>query len=122
MLFSDIVALAHVGATLLVGFAQVAVVLKGIRAMMDANTERAAAAREDTRQADQRHKEAMAAHAETMAAHAETMAVLKAQAEADDKRHTEAMAALDAQRKASETQSKALETLIERTAPRASDR
>ena len=68
MPFSDIIAMAHVGATLLVGFAQVAVVLKGIRAMMAANNDRAVAAKEDTRIADQRHAEAMAAHAEVMAA------------------------------------------------------
>ena len=111
---SDIIALAHVAATLLVGFGQIAVVVWGIRAMLAANKVRSAGAEEATRLADQRHKEAMAAHvetmakhAETMAAHAETMAAYKAQAAADKQRHAEAMPAL--------------KTLLERTAPRASD-
>ena len=76
---SDIIALAHVAATLLVGFGQIAVVVWGIRAMLAANKVRSAGAEEATRLADQRHKEAMAAHVETMAAHAETMAAYKAQ-------------------------------------------
>ena len=132
----------------LAAIGQIAVVAWGIRAMIAANRDRAAAAakavqradernekaarraderhEEAARRADERHKEAMAAHKTQAEAddkrHAEVMAVLKAQTEADDKRHAEAMAALDVQRRAFETQSKALETLIERTAPGASDR
>ena len=74
----------------LVAAAQVAVVWYGIRAMIGANQDRVDGAAEAARRADQRQSE---------------------DARRADQRHAEAMAALA-------NQAAALETLIERTAPR----
>ena len=49
----------------------------------------------------------------------ERAVALEQQREADERRHAEAMAALEAQSRALKTQSRALEALIERTAPAA---
>ena len=94
---------------------QIAFVVWGIRAVIAANEDRAAAAAKAARRAARRHADAMAARAETMAGY-------EVQAEADRQRHVEAMTASNALNKALDTQSKALETLIERTAPGTSDR
>ena len=91
------IAAAHV----VVGLIQAAVVAWGIRAMMRAGAERAAAAQREAARADQRHAEAMQARADAM--------------RAADARHAENMEALKAQ-------SRALEALIERTAPPGADR
>ncbi len=91
------IAAAHV----VVGLLQTAVVAWGIRAMMRAGAERAAAAQREAARADQRHAEAMQARADAM--------------RAADARHAENMEALKAQ-------SRALEALIERTAPPGADR
>ena len=69
--------------------------------MMRAGAERAAAAQREAARADQRHAEAMQARADAM--------------RAADARHAENMEALKAQ-------SRALEALIERTAPPGADR
>ena len=84
------IAAAHVA----VGLLQTAVVAWGIRAMIRAGAERAAAAQREAAGADRRHAEAMQAAA---ARHAENMEALKAQ-------------------------SRALEALIERTARPGADR
>ena len=125
-------------AAVVVGSAQCLLIWKGLRLMDRSNRERAVAL-EQQREADERrhaevmeegarrHAEVMAAHAEAMAAraeaakegarrHAEAMEEgARRHAEAMEegaRRHAEAMAALEAQ-------SRALETLIERTAPTA---
>ncbi len=92
------------GVALIVGAAQVWVVLRGINAMKEASEIR-------DRAHERRHQESMETldrqHRETMEAldsrHREAM-------EAIDRRHEETMTALNSQHKA-------LETLIERTAP-----
>ena len=91
------IAAAHV----VVGLLQTAVVAWGIRAMIRAGAERAAAAQREAARADQRHTEARQARADAMQAAAA--------------RHAENMEALKAQ-------SRALEALIERTAPPGADR
>ena len=98
------IAAAHV----VVGLIQTAVVAWGIRAMIRAGAERAAAAQREAARADQRHAEAMQARAEAMQARADAM-------RAADARHAETMAVLKAQ-------TRALEALIERTAPPGADR
>ncbi len=92
------VAIAQVAVTAIIGGGQIAVVLHGIRAMQRMGERRA-------REQDQRHAEAM---------------------QAGEKRHAEAMAALNAliegqarQGRALDAQTRALNELIERTAPRA---
>ena len=98
---------AQVTAALAIGLGQIAIVAIGIRSMQRAGERRAK--EQDQRHAeamrsqDQRHAEAMHSqdqrHAEAMQRHAEAM-----------QRHTEAMQRLD-------IQTRALETLISRTAP-----
>ena len=113
------IAAAHV----VVGLIQAAVVAWGIRAMMRAGAERAAAAQREAARADRRHAETMQAaaarHAENMQAGAEAMQAAAARhadaVRAADARHAENMEALKAQ-------SRALEALIERTAPPGADR
>ena len=113
-------------AAVVVGSAQCLLIWKGLRLMDRSNRERAVAL-EQQREADERrhaevmeegarrHAEAMEEgarrHAEAMAAHAEAMAARAEAAKEGARRHAEAMAALEAQ-------SRALETLIERTATR----
>ena len=131
--FQEMAAWAAIAAAVVaavVGPAQCLLIWKGLRLMDRSNRERAVAL-EQQREADERrhaevmaaHAEAMAAHAEAakenarhhaevMAAHAEAMAARAEAAKEGARRHAEAMAAL-------ETQSRALETLIERTAPAA---
>ena len=135
--FQEMAAWAAIAAAVVaavVGPAQCLLIWKGLRLMDRSNRERAAAL-EQQREADERrhaeameegarrHAEVMAAHAEAakenarrhaevMAAHAEAMAARAEAAKEGARRHAEAMAAL-------ETQSRALETLIERTAPAA---
>ena len=99
----------------LVGAGQIAVIWYGIRAMIGANQDRADGSAEAALRADQRHAEA-ARQADQRHAEAARQA---------DQRHAEAMAALGLQAKhaaaqsaALEAQTAALETLIERTAPR----
>ena len=114
-------------AAAIVGPAQCLLIWKGLRLMDRSNRERAVAL-EQQREADERrhaevmeegarrHAEAMEEgarrHAEAMAAHAEAMAARAEAAKEGARRHAEAMAAL-------KTRSRALETLIERTAPTA---
>ncbi len=81
------------GVALIVGAAQVWVVLRGINAMKEASEIR-------DRAHERRHQETMAA---LDSRHREAMAAI-------DRRHEETMTALNSQHKA-------LETLIERTAP-----
>ena len=90
------IALAQVVATVVIGCAQIVVVWFGIRAMQTAGDRRA-------REQDERHAEAMRRQDQH---HAETMRALDA-----------LIADGDSQRRALETQTRALETLIERTAP-----
>ena len=99
-------------AAVVVGSAQCLLIWKGLRLMDRSNRERAVALEQQREADERRHAEAMAAHAEVMAAHAETMAAHAETMAEGARRHTEAMAAL-------KTQSRALETLIERTAPTA---
>ena len=94
------VAVAQVVATVVIGCGQIAVVWFGIRAMQTAGDRRA-------RGQDQRHAEAMRRQDQH---HAEAM-------RRQDQHHAEAMVALAAQGRALEAQTRALETLIERTAP-----
>ena len=72
--------------TLLVGAGQIAVVWWGITQMIKSNEDRAAGAKEASRQADQRHQEAMERmekqHREAMAKHEATMEQLRQQGEA----------------------------------------
>ena len=113
------IAAAHV----VVGLIQTAVVAWGIRAMMRAGAERAAAAQREAARADQRHAETMQAGAEAMQAaaarHADAMQAAAA-------RHADAMRAADARHaenmEALKAQTRALEALIERTAPPGTDR
>ena len=84
------------GAHVLVGVLQCAVVAWGIRAMVRANDERAAGAAEDRRE-DREAREA-------------AQQALEAARREADQRHAETMAAF-------KTQARALEALIERTAP-----
>ena len=106
------IAAAHV----VVGLLQTAVVAWGIRAMIRAGAERAAAAQREAARADQRHAETMQAAA---ARHADAMQAAAA-------RHADAMRAADARHaenmEALKAQSRALEALIERTAPPGADR
>ena len=92
------------GVALIVGAAQVWVVLRGINAMKEASEIR-------DRAHERRHQETMAA---IKSQHNEAM-------EAIDRRHREAMTAIDRRHEetmaALNSQHKALETLIERTAP-----
>ena len=94
-------AVATAIAAVVVGPTQCLLIWKGLRLMDRSNRERAVALEQQREADERRHTEAMAAHAEVMAAHAETMAA-----------HAETMATLAAQ-------SRALEALIERTAPAA---
>ena len=98
-------AIATAVVAVIVGPTQCLLIWKGLRLMERSNGERAAALEQQREADERRHAEAMAAHDETMAAHAEAM-------EESARRHAEAMAALA-------VQSRALETLIERTAPAA---
>ncbi len=86
------VAIGQVAATLVIGLGQTGIVWYGIRAMNRSGAERVQDRRQRERAETQRHAEAMQRHTEA------------------SERHAEAMAALDLQRRA-------LETLIERTAP-----
>ena len=107
-----------------VGPAQCLLIWKGLRLMDRSNRERAAALEQQREADERRHAEVMAEsarrHAEAMEEsarrHAEAMEEgARRHAEAMEegaRRHAEAMAAL-------KTQSRALETLIERTAPAA---
>ena len=91
----------------------------GIRAMIRANKERGADARADRQAAEaadqRRHAEAMRRHDEAMQAgdqrHAEAMAALNELIQAGQRQHEATMRAL-------ERQGAALETVIERTAPK----
>ena len=83
-------AYGQIAATLVIGIGQIAVVWYGIRAMQRMGAARA-------REQDQRHEEVM------------TRA---------DQRHKETMAALNELIRAGQAQTAALETVIERTAPR----
>ena len=109
------IAAAHV----VVGLIQTAVVAWGIRAMIRAGAERAAAAQREAARADRRHAENMQAGADAMQAaaarHAENMQAGADARRAADARHAENMEALKAQ-------TRALEALIERTAPPGTDR
>ncbi len=107
----------------IVGPTQCLLIWKGLRLMERSNGERAVALEQQREADERRHAEVMAAHDETMAAHAKAMAAhakameesARRHAEAMEegaRRHAEAMAALA-------VQSRALETLIERTAPAA---
>ena len=113
----EVIALAAV-AGIVVGFAQCALIWAGLR-MMRRAADRRDVVMDQQHQADERrHAEAMQTHAEAMKEserrhveamkesdrrHAETM-------KESDRRHAETMQALDGQRRA-------LEVLIERTAP-----
>ena len=106
------------GAHVLVGVLQCAVVAWGIRAMVRANNERAASAAEDRRE-DREAREAAqqaleAARREDReareAAQREDREAREAARREADQRHAETMEAF-------KTQSRALEALIERTAP-----
>ena len=114
-------------AAVVVGSAQCLLIWKGLRLMDRSNRERAVALEQQSEADERRHAEVMEEgarrhaevmeegarrHAEAMAAHAEAMAARAEAAKEGARRHAEAMAAL-------ETQSRALETLIERTAPAA---
>ena len=123
-------AIATAVVAVIVGPTQCLLIWKGLRLMERSNGERAAALEQQREADERRHAEAMAAHdetmaahakameesarrhAEAMAAHAEAMAARAEAAEEGARRHAEAMAALA-------VQSRALETLIERTAPAA---
>ena len=120
------IAAAHV----VVGLIQTAVVAWGIRAMIRAGAERAAVAQREAARADRRHAENMQAGADAMQAaaarhagamqaaaarHAENMQAGADARRAADARHAENMEALKAQ-------TRALEALIERTAPPGTDR
>ena len=106
------VAIGQLAATLIVGGAQCALIWHGIRMMRRAADTRDRGLENQRHADDRRHAEAGQRHAEAMVAldkrHTEAMAAL-------DKRHAETMAALADQRRA-------LETLIERTAPTRSSR
>lgn len=114
--------LASLAVRILIGAGQIAVVWWGIRTMLRVTAERETQGKEQADASRQQHVEVMAAadrrHAEAMQAadqqhtenmkeserrHAETM-------QAAERQHAETMAVLDAQRRA-------LEALIERTAP-----
>ena len=116
-------AIATAVVAVVVGPTQCLLIWKGLRLMERSNGERAAALEQQREADERRHAEAMAAHDETMAAHAKAMEesarrhaeAMAARAEVmaeSVRRHAEAMAALA-------VQSRALETLIERTAPAA---
>ncbi len=123
-------AIATAVVAVVVGPTQCLLIWKGLRLMERSNGERAVALEQQREADERRHAEVMAAHAEAMAAHDETMAAhakaMAAHAKAMEesarrhaeameegaRRHAEAMAALA-------VQSRALETLIERTAPAA---
>ena len=119
--------------TLLVGAGQIAVVWWGITQMIKSNEDRAAGAKEASRQADQRHQETMdlanqrhqetmdlanQRHQETMdlanQRHQETMANHKETMERMEKQHNEAMAKHEATMEQLRQQGVALKTLIER--------
>ena len=125
--------IASLAARILVGAGQIAVVWCGIRTMLRVTADREAQGKEQAEASRQQHVEVMAAadrrHAEAMQAadrqhtenmkeserrHAETMQAADRQhtenMKASDRQHAETMAVLDAQRRA-------LEALIERTAP-----
>ncbi len=109
-------AIATAVVAVIVGPTQCLLIWKGLRLMERSNGERAAALEQQREADERRHAEAMAAHAEAMAEsdrrHAEAMAAHAEAMEEGARRHAEAMAALA-------VQSRALETLIERTAPAA---
>ena len=120
----EVIALAAV-AGIVVGFAQCALIWAGLRMMRRAadrrdvvmDQQRQADERrhaEAMKESDRRHAEAMKEsdrrHAEAMAAHAEAMKVQAEATKESDRRHAETMQVLDGQRRA-------LEVLIERTAP-----
>ena len=102
---------ASLAARILIGAGQIAVVWWGIKTMLRVTADRETQGKEQAEASRQQHVEVMAAadrrHAEAMQAadrqHVENM-------QAADRQHAETMAVLDAQRRA-------LEALIERTAP-----
>ena len=122
--------------TLLVGGGQIAVVWWGITQMIKSNEDRAAGAKEASRQANQRHQEAMANHKQAMdqanqrhqeamanhkqvmdqanQRHQEAMANHKEVMERMEKQHNEAMAKHEATMEQLRQQGAALKTLIER--------
>ena len=104
--------------TLLVGAGQIAVVWWGITQMIKSNEDRAAGAKEASRQADQRHKQVMEQadqrHQEAMANHKQAMANHKQVMERMEKQHNEAMAKHEATMEQLRQQGVALKTLIER--------
>ena len=134
---------AQVAATLAVGAAQCILIWIGLRFMRRSAEARDKAVAEQRREADRRHKEGMEAlteqrsdadrrHAESMEAlaqarrdadkrHAETMEALAQERRDAEERHREAMEVLAEQRRDSdrrhEESMRALEVLIERTAP-----
>ena len=109
-------AIATAVVAVVVGPTQCLLIWKGLRLMERSNGERAIALEQQREADERRHAEAMAAHAKAMAEsnrrHAEAMAAHAEAMEEGARRHAEAMAALA-------VQSRALETLIERTAPAA---
>ena len=102
------------GAHVFVGVLQCAVVAWGIRAMVRANNERAAGAAEDRREDREARREDREARREDRealeAARREDREAREAARREADQRHAETMEAF-------KTQSRALEALIERTAP-----
>ena len=99
------------GAHVLVGVLQCAVVAWGIRAMVRANNERAASAAEDRREDREAREAARREDREAReAAQREDREAREAARREADQRHAETMEAF-------KTQARALEALIERTAP-----
>ena len=102
------------GAHVFVGVLQCAVVAWGIRAMVRANNERAAGAAEDRREDREARREDREARREDRealeAARREDREAREAARREADQRHAETMEAF-------KTQARALEALIERTAP-----
>ncbi len=92
--------MASLAARIVVGAGQIAVVWCGIRAMLRVTADRETQGKEQAEAARRQHVEVMAAADRR---HAEAM-------QAAERQHAETMAVLDAQRRA-------LEALIERTAP-----
>lgn len=108
--------IASLATRIVIGAGQIVVVWCGIRTMLRVTADRETQGKEQAEASRRQHVEVMAAadrrHAETMQAaerrHVETM-------KASERQHVETMAVLDAQRRA-------LEALIERTAPPREDR
>ena len=103
--------IASLATRLVIGVGQILAVLHGIRVMLRVTTDRETQGKEQAEASERQHVQVMTAaerrHTEAMQAaeqqHTEAM-------QAADRQHAETMAVLDAQRRA-------LEALIERTAP-----